>query len=175
MSFSRLSEMDSIWFMDTIDLGDLVLTSQEVDSCIRDSAMEFYDTATLRQRINGYDIFFLDRGFQRCVYQDYIYPNPKLVRGQTFTVTINQMENADSAKSAYDASLEYMDTARVISGITNGKAIITQGSCNNECFMYKSRYIINFVGIEYDTTSGAQDAILNKFTEFCHVFNKKLP
>lgn len=153
---------------------DMLPKASQLDSCTLNDTTVTYDKNSLYNLIDGYDIFYLSRGFIRGATQGYLYSNPKLVRQKNFDYLFCEMIQPDSAKSIYKASLELADTAQLITGISGGAAIITQGSWNYECMMYKNRYFIKFDGVYYDTTSGAQEAIKAKFTEFCGVFDENI-
>ena len=169
------SPWSTVWDITTLQdyLLELLPKESQLDSTTLVGNAAVYDTTNLYDLIDGYDVFFYEHGFLRCANQQYSYNNPKLIN-QIFDIRLNEMRNSDSAKSIYDASLEFMDTAQVISGISDGEAIITQGSWNYECFMHKGKYFINYVGVNYDTTSGAQEAIRAKFVEFCTIFDENI-
>lgn len=169
------SPWSTVWDITTLQdyLLELLPKESQLDSTTLIGDAAVYDTTNLYNLIDGYDVFFFEHGFLRCANQQYSYNNPILI-SNNFDIRLNEMRNSDSAKSIYGASLEYLDTAQVISGITDGEAIITQGSWNYECFMHKGKYFINCVGVSYDTTTGAQEAIKDKFVEFCTIFDANI-
>jgi hypothetical protein len=144
-----------------------------MDSCTRTIPVEEYDTTNLYDKIDGYETFFKERGFVRCAYVTYAYPNPLLKRSQQFGVTVNEMAHPDSAKSIYQASLGNSDTVLAIDTIGD-EAIVYQGLYNYGCFLYRDRYYVEFENVPYDTTTGAQEAIIDKFVEFCDVIDQKI-
>ncbi|OGJ89546.1 MAG: hypothetical protein A2350_16130 [Candidatus Raymondbacteria bacterium RifOxyB12_full_50_8] len=165
-----------------ISLGNILPALGEVDSCLFNGYVEAYDTTNFNDKIDGFDLFFYDKGFIRCVWRSYTYQNELFYHNpnfdpedRPFNIFLDEMANADSARSLFASSIEYSDTACVLDTLGD-EAIIIQGSWNLGCYMRKGRYFVKFDGISYsDTTQGGDREILkNKYIEFLSVINQKI-